>query len=113
MAEATRGEIWLADLSPIRGHEQGGQRPCLVISANAFNRSILGLVIVLPLTSKRKGFPSHVQIEPHDSGLKLTSFAKCEDIRSISTERLVCRMGKVDFSKLMQIEGKLKIILDF
>ncbi|MDJ0524356.1 MAG: type II toxin-antitoxin system PemK/MazF family toxin, partial [Microcystis sp. M53600_WE12] len=32
MAEITRGEIWLADLNPVRGHEQAGKRPCLVIS---------------------------------------------------------------------------------
>ncbi|NCR44934.1 MAG: type II toxin-antitoxin system PemK/MazF family toxin, partial [Microcystis aeruginosa SX13-01] len=57
MAEITRGEIWLADLNPVRGHEQAGKRPCLVISADLFNQGASGLVVVLPVTSKDKGIP--------------------------------------------------------
>lgn len=112
MSDPARGEIWFADLNPIRGHEQGGQRPCLVISANLFNQTLLGLVVVLPLTSKRKNFPSHVEITPKESGLKLLSFVKCEDVRSISKERLSRRIGKISPSVLLEIEDKLKIILE-
>jgi mRNA interferase MazF len=52
VAQITRGEIWLADLNPSRGHEQAGKRPCLIISVNMFNQGAAGLVVVLPITSK-------------------------------------------------------------
>jgi hypothetical protein len=62
VAEITRGEIWLADLNPVRGHEQAGKRPCLVISADLFNQGASGLVVVLPVTSKDKGIPFHLKM---------------------------------------------------
>ena len=52
MADPRRGEIWLADLGTGRGHEQAGQRPALVVSDDAFNAGLAGLVMVTPLTSK-------------------------------------------------------------
>lgn len=54
MAKIARGEIWLVDLNPVRGHEQAGKRPCLIISVDLFNQGTSGLVVVLPITSKDK-----------------------------------------------------------
>ena len=51
MSAPGRGEVWLADLYPTRGHEQAGRRPVLVVSEDLFNRGPAGLVIVLPTTS--------------------------------------------------------------
>ena len=56
-----RGEVWLADLNPVRGHEQAGRRPVLVVSEDLFNRGPAGLAIVLPMTSTLRGIPSHVR----------------------------------------------------
>ena len=80
--------MWLVDLNPVRGHEQAGKRPSLVISVDLFNQGASGLVVVLPLTSKEKGIPFHVELNPPEGGLKVRSFVKCEDVRSISVERL-------------------------
>ncbi len=88
MANPSRGEIWTADFSPTIGREQAGLRPCLIVSADGLNRSRAELVIVLPITSKAKGIPSHVEVNPPEGGLTVRSFIKCEDIRSISTTRL-------------------------
>jgi mRNA-degrading endonuclease toxin of MazEF toxin-antitoxin module len=52
MADPMRGEIWLADLSAGRGHEQAGQRPVLIVSDDGFNCGLAGLLMVVPLTSK-------------------------------------------------------------
>lgn len=93
MVKITRGEIWLADLNPSRGHEQAGKRPCLIISVDLFNQGAAGLVVVLPITSKEKGIPFHVEIDPNDGGLKVKSFIKCEDVRSISVERQGSMLG--------------------
>lgn len=107
-----RGEVWFVDLDPTKGREQSGRRPCLIISDDRFNRSSADLVIVIPITSKDKGIPSHVEINPPEGGLKLRSFIKCEDIRSISTERLVKVMGTVQLSTLETVGQRLRLLLN-
>jgi mRNA interferase MazF len=106
-----RGEIWLADLNPTRGHEQAGQRPCLVISVDLFNKGPAGLCVVLPVTTKKKDILWHVPVAPAESGLKLTSYVKCEDIRSISLERLSRRLGSVSAAVLYTIEYRISRLL--
>ena len=63
-----RGEIWLADLDPTFGHEQGGCRPVLVISVDAFNAGLSGLVVVLPVTSRIRPLPLHVAVNRPEGG---------------------------------------------
>ena len=52
MVDPVRGEIWFDDLASGRGHEQSGQRPVLVVSADNFNTGLAGLVMIVPLASK-------------------------------------------------------------
>ncbi|QOV22770.1 type II toxin-antitoxin system PemK/MazF family toxin [Anabaenopsis elenkinii] len=111
MAEITRGEIWTVDLNPVRGHEQAGKRPCLVISVDLFNQGASGLVVVLPVTSKDKGIPFHVTVKPPEGGVKIESFIKCEDVRSISVERLEKRWGTVSPEILTLVEDRLRILM--
>lgn len=106
-----RGDVWMLDLNPTRGHEQAGIRPVIVVSANELNQSPAGLVVVVPITSRHKGIRSHVRIDPPEAGLDLVSYAKCEDVRSVSTQRLVRRLGAVSESTLSQVEAILRIIL--
>lgn len=106
-----RGEIWLINLDPIKGREQAGTRPALVISVEPFNNSGLELVVVCPVTSKNKGFPTHVPIKPEESGLDRDSYIKTEDIRSVSTQRLIKSIGQVPLNKLVEVEIRLKRIL--
>ncbi|MFQ5652369.1 MAG: type II toxin-antitoxin system PemK/MazF family toxin [bacterium] len=81
-----RGDIWLADLNPTRGHEQAGRRPVLVISEDMFNRGPAGLIIILPVTSTHRGIPSHVPVTPPEGGLRTASVILCEAVRSIAKE---------------------------
>ena len=67
MSAPARGEVWLADLSPERGHEQAGRRPVLVVSEDLFNRGPAGLAIVLPMTSVVCNVPTHVPIVPPEA----------------------------------------------
>ena len=110
--EPGRGEIWLVDLNPTRGHEQAGVRPALVVSANLFNQGPAGLVVVLPLTSTERGVPLHVPIDPPDGGVRQRSYIKCEDIRSISVDRLRTRWGLVSPNRMRLVEDRLKILLE-
>ena len=63
-----RGEVWFADLDPMRGREQAKKRPCIVISANDFNQGYAGLCIVVPLTTKNRRNPLHVPLLPPEEG---------------------------------------------
>lgn len=111
MPDPSRGEIWMVDLEPVRGHEQGGRRPALVVSDDTFNEGPADLVIVLPITSKAKGIPLHVAVGPPEGGVNMTSYIKCEDVRSISKHRLLKRWGIVTPQTMTAIEDRLRILL--
>jgi mRNA interferase MazF len=111
MIKASRGEIWLVNLSPTEGREQAGTRPALIVSVDLFNHGAAELVVVIPVTSKAKGIPLHVEVNPPEGGLSLKSFVKCEDVRSISTARLMKKLGKVSPETINAVEDRLKILL--
>ncbi len=111
MIEPLRGDVWLADLNPTRGREQVGVRPALVVSVDRFNRGPADLVIALPITSRDKGVPVHVAIDAPEAGLKHRRFVKCEDVRSISKERLTKRLGGVSPGTVAQVEDRLRALL--
>lgn len=109
--QPSRGEIWFLNLDPIQGHEQAGSRSALVISVNPFNHGPADVVVVLPVTSQAKGNPLHVLVEPPQGGVRLRSFIKCEDIRSISRSRLRERWGIVGPSIMATVEDRLRVLL--
>ena len=108
----SRGEIWMVDLNPTRGHEQAGVRPALVISVDTFNHGPAGLAVVLPVTSRQKGIPLHVPVDPPEAGLTMISFIKTEDVRPVAVERLTRRLGQVTDVTMAQVEDRLRILLD-
>jgi mRNA interferase MazF len=111
MSPPRRGDVWLADLNPVRGHEQAGRRPALVVSDDAFNRGPAGLVIVLPITSTIRAIPSQIRIAPPEGGLKTRSAIICEGIRSISSERLARRWGVVSDRTMVAVENVLRFLI--
>lgn len=113
MSKPLRGEIWLVDLNPTKGREQAGKRPGLIISDDIFNTGPAELVVILPLTTKNKKIPLHERIVPPEGGIREVSYVKCEDIRSVSRQRLLARIGKVRQECLDAIEEKVKILLSF
>jgi mRNA interferase MazF len=106
-----RGEVWLLNLNPVQGREQAGSRPALVISVDQFNHGPAELVVVLPITSRYKGIPLHVGLTPPEGGVKQESFIKCEDVRSVSIERLARRLGRVSAATLMTVEDRLRVLM--
>jgi mRNA interferase MazF len=112
MSTAPRqGEIWEVDLDPVRGHEQAGSRPALVISVDRFNQGPAGLVIAAPLTSVDRRQPLHVALDPPEGGVRGRSFVKAEDVRSISTERLLGRWGSVEPATLRAVVDRVRILI--
>ncbi len=92
---ARRGEIWTVRLDPTVANEQAGIRPCIVISADRFNALPIRQCIVVPLTSRNRGLPHHVAVAD-DGGLARPSWAMCEAIRAVSTQRLGSLIGSAD-----------------
>ncbi len=81
-----RGDIWLVSLDPTVANEQRGTRPCLVISTDRFNALPIRQAMVVPLTTRERGFPHHITVRD-DGGLNRASWAMCEGARIVSTER--------------------------
>lgn len=106
-----RGDVWRVDLDPVRGHEQAGKRPALVISVDALNHSAAELAVVLPITSRDKGIRSHVRVPAQEGGLDRTSYVKCEDVRSVSVARMETRLGTVRAETLRAVEDRLRLLL--
>jgi mRNA interferase MazF len=110
MARILRGEIRWADLNAVRGNEQAGRRPVLVLSHDVLNERS-GTVIAVALTSQpqRAGFP--LTLELQSKGLPKRSWVKISQIRTLAVERIGQRLGKVSLEELAQIiEGLNEII---
>lgn len=107
-----RGEVWLVDFGEPVGREQAGRRPAVIVSADPLNEGLAGVVIVVPVTTARRGLPSHVEIEPGDSGLQEISYAKCEDVRSVSERRLVTRLGSTEPDVMFSVGRVMTYLLD-
>ena len=106
MARILRGEIYWADLNPVRGAEQAGLRPVLVISHEVFN-SRSGTVIALAITSQpqQAGFPLTQRLE--SVRLPKPSWVKIGQVRTLSTERLGRRLGAVSPEELGRVTDGL------
>lgn len=115
MTDPCRGEIWLCDLGSARGHEQAGQRPVLVLSDDAFNGGLSGLVMVAPLTSKvakSKNIPAHIPVTPPEGGLKTPSVILCDQLRALSKNRLgKAACGTVSAATLVDVEKTVRLLL--
>ena len=111
MSEPLRGEVWLVNLDPTKGREQAGNRPALIVSVDRFNSGAAELVIVCPITSKAKGIPIHVRVDPPEGGLSMVSFIKCEDVRSISKTRLLRSLGAVSIQTMVEVSNRLAVLL--
>lgn len=112
MVAPFRGEIWRVEFEPVRGHEQGGNRPALVVSNDVFNKSQADLVVVIPVTTKGRAIRSFLRIEPPEGGLKQTSFFVCDQIRTVSKDRLGKCFGRVSPRTLAEVEQRIKYLLN-
>ena len=110
MAQILRCDIRWADLNPVRGREQAGIRPVLILSHDIFNERS-GTVIAVAITSQpqRAGFPLTLELETTD--LPKRSWVKISQIRTLSVERIGKKIGRVAPEELDQIvEGLNEII---
>ncbi len=106
-----QGEIWQVDLNPVKGSEQAGIRPVLIISGNLMN-TYLNVVLACPLTTKIKNYKGNIVITPSKiNGLKTQSEVLTFHLRSISKERLIKKIGIIQTFELEQVHDCLNDIL--
>jgi len=110
MARILRGDIYWADLNPVRGREQAGHRPVVIISQDVFNERS-GTVIAMAITSQpqKAGFPLTYELKSGE--LPKRSWVKISQVRTLSVLRLGERIGRVDHEEMVQlIDGLNEII---
>lgn len=110
-----RGEIWQVDLDPVRGSEANKQRPAVIVSNDRANATAArlgrGVVTVVPVTSRTdKVYPFQVRLSAQ-SGLAVDSKAQAEQVRSVSTQRLLHRIGQVAPAELAALDDALRLHL--
>lgn len=86
-------------------------RPAMVLSVDKFNHGPADLVIVLPITTKNKRIPTHVPVPGGEAGLDEDSFIKCEDIRSISKDRLTRYRGDLTYPRIEKVQMLVRVLL--
>ena len=98
-----QGEIWFADLNPTKGSEQSGKRPVVIVSGDTLNDT-LPIVIVVPITSKIKSYPTCVLLPASKAnGLKNDSEAVPFQIRAVAKKRLTKQIGHVAENEFREI----------
>jgi mRNA interferase MazF len=111
---ARRGDVYMARLDPREGSEQAGQRPVVVVSRDSINEHS-SVVVVVPVTDrahKKTIYPSHVVLKAGEGGLTKESVVLGEQVRAISTTRLLRSMGHLPAARLDRIAAALRIVLD-
>ncbi len=108
-----QAEIWNADLNPVKGSEQAGYRPVVIISGNLLNK-YLNIVIACPLTTKIKNYKGNPVVNPTpENGLEKISEILIFHVRSISKERLVKKIGKITDAELEMLKKGLNEIMKY
>lgn len=107
-----KGDIFLANLEPIKGKEQGGIRPVLIIQ-NDISNKYSPVTIIAAITSKiyEKDFPTNVLIKQKESGLNKDSTVLLNQIRTIDISRLIKKVGSLDLYTMGLVDKSLRISL--
>ncbi|MEE9354298.1 MAG: type II toxin-antitoxin system PemK/MazF family toxin [Methylococcaceae bacterium] len=110
MARILRGDVRWAELNPVRGHEQAGHRPVLILSQDIFNKRS-GTVIAMAITSQpqKAGFPLTYLLESEQR--EKQSWVKVSQIRTLSVERIGIKLGSVEPEQLVEIIDGLNQII--
>ncbi len=104
-----RGDIFLVQLDPVRGSEQGGTRPCVVVQNDQGN-TFSPTTIVIPLSASipETVYPFHTLLQPDETGLPKPCVAKCEQLKVVAVrERFIKRLGTLTVQGLRRLEKSL------
>lgn len=114
-----RGRIYWADLNPVRGREQAGRRPVLVVSDDAINRQPLVVTVVVGTDASNiaRDYPVNVRVSAGESGLPRDTVFLCFQLRSLDQKRLCdgsgqpAVIGALPETRLLEVEKALRLVL--
>jgi mRNA interferase MazF len=110
-SDLRRGMVVWAELDPVRGREQAGRRPALVIASDLYLQQADTLAIIVPATTTDRGWPNHVSLRGPDLTLAQPTFAMTEQPRAITRERLFDIAGVVDTATMREVDVWLRDFL--
>ncbi len=106
-----RGAVVWAELDPVRGREQSGRRPVLVVASDLYLQQADSLAIIVPATTTDRGWPNHVLLCGSDLALKSPTYAMTEQPRTVTRERLFDTAGIVDTATMREVDRWLRDFL--
>ena len=107
------GDLWLVDFGEPFPGEPARHRPALVLGPPGTFGTDFPFTIVCPLTTTNRRLSLHIEVEPSDAtGLDETSYVQCELIRSISSRRLIHRLGAIDAASSDHVRDVITTLLD-
>jgi mRNA interferase MazF len=106
-----RGSVVWLDLDPVKGHEQSGHRPALVIASAGYLSRATSIAIVLPVTTTDRGWPNHIRLRGDSLDLDRPSFAMTEQPRTIDRRRITSTAGTVDPETMHEVDVWLRDFL--
>lgn len=110
-SDLRRGTVVWAELDPVRGRQQAGRRPALVIASDVYLEQADTLAIIVPATTNDRGWPNHVRLRGPDLTLDQPAFAMTEQLRVVARERLFDAAGTVDSATMHEVDGWLRDFL--
>nr|WP_216364222.1 type II toxin-antitoxin system PemK/MazF family toxin [Subtercola boreus] len=102
--------VW-AELDPVRGREQAGRRPALIIASDLYLQQADTLAIIVPATTTDRGWPNHVALRGASLTLPQQTFAMTEQPRAVTRERLFDIAGTVDAATMQEVDVWLRDFL--
>jgi len=115
-----RGDVWFAELDPVRGREQAGRRPVLVVSDDALNRRNLVVTVVVGTDARNlsRAYRTNVLVPRSESGLPLDTVFLCFQIRSLDPVRFAGggatgghRIGRLPPARMAEVDAALRLAL--
>lgn len=106
-----RGDIYVANLNPVKGSEQGGQRPVIILQndiGNKFSPTVI-VAAITGRTRKKADMPTHVLLD--NPVLKKESQVLLEQIRTLDKTRLISKVGKATKDEMKAINRSLEVSL--
>ncbi len=112
MVTIKKGDIFLANLEPVKGSEQGGIRPALIIQNDISNKHS-PVTIIAAITSRvyEKEFSTNVSISKKDSGLNKDSTIMLNQLRTIDKSRIIKKVGSLDLYLMNKVDNAIKVSL--
>ncbi|MFV0253026.1 MAG: type II toxin-antitoxin system PemK/MazF family toxin [Beutenbergiaceae bacterium] len=111
--ELRRGMVVWAEPDPVRGREQAGRRPALVVASDLYLEQADTLAIIVPCTTGDRGWPNHVRLTGKNLNLPGETYAMTEQPRTVTRERLFHVAGMIDVEVMREVDGWLRDFLAF